>query len=119
MNKILKLSWVTTVASVVLPLLASAQGPGLPSAPANTIGGVFNLICTIFGYLFYVLVLATIFFVIMAAFKYLTAAGDPEKVKMASHQLLYAAVAIVVGILARVLPGIAASLVGTSGVGAC
>lgn len=117
MNKILKASWIATAASVVLPLLASAQT--LPPPPATSITGVFALVCTIFGYLFYVLVLATIFFVIMAAFKYLTAAGDPEKVKAANQQLLFAAVAIVVGILARVLPGIAASLIGVTGIGAC
>jgi hypothetical protein len=117
MNKILKVSWIATAASVVLPLLASAQS--LPPPPATDIGGVWTLICKIFGYLFYALVLATIFFVILAAFKYLTAGGDPEKVKAANQQLLFAAVAIVVGILARVLPGIAASLIGVTGIGAC
>lgn len=117
MNKFLKVSWIAAAASAVLPVLASAQS--LPPPPATDIGGVWTLVCRIFGYLFYALILATIFFVIMAAFKYLTAAGDPEKVKAANHQLLFAAVAIVVGILARVLPGIAASLVGVTGVGAC
>jgi hypothetical protein len=117
MNKFLKVSWIATAASAALPVLALAQT--LPPSPAVDIGGVWTLVCRIFGYLFYALVLATIFFVILAAFKYLTASGDPEKVKAASHQLLYAAIAIIVGILARVLPGIAASLVGVSGVGAC
>lgn len=110
MNKFAKLSGILTTVGAALPLLASAQA--LPSGGPTGISGVFDLVCLIFGYLFFVLILATIFFVIMAAFKYLTAGGDPEKVKAASHQLLFAAVAIVVGILAKVLPSIAASIIG-------
>ena len=117
MIKFSKFSWVAAVASVVLPVLASAQA--LPPPPVTNITGVWTIICTIFGYLFYALILATIFFVLLAAFKYLTAGGDAEKIATANKELLYAAVAIVVGILARVLPGIAASLIGVTGVVGC
>ncbi|MDO8302682.1 MAG: hypothetical protein Q7T18_05535 [Sedimentisphaerales bacterium] len=70
------------------------------------------LILSIFDWLFYALIIVTIFFVLMAAFKYLTADGDPGKVSEASKQLLYAAIAIVVGILAVVFPKIVASIIG-------
>lgn len=125
MYKILRFSWVVSAASVVLPILASAavSGPpsGLPDSPANTIGGVFKLVCGILNWIFYGLVVLTIFFVLMAAFKYLMANGDAEKVKESNQELLYAAAAIVVGILARVIPSIAASLIGVppADIGGC
>lgn len=93
-----------------MPVMASAQfGTG------SSVQQVFNLGCTIINLLFAVLIFLTIFFVVLAAFKYLTAAGDPDKVKAASHQLLYAAVAIVVALLAKGLPSIVNSIVGGTG----
>jgi hypothetical protein len=115
MNKVLKYSKVIlfTGITVVPALVGAVSGP--PSGPPTSgvptdINGVLCLVNNIFAYLFYALILATIFFVIMAAFDYLASAGDPEKVKVANKQLLYAAIAIVVGILAKVFPGIVASI---------
>ena len=51
----------------------------------------------------------------VAAYKYLTAGGDPEKVKSASNILIYAAIAIVVALFARGLPTLIYSLVGGGG----
>lgn len=93
--------------SLIMPALASAQLP-------TSAEGVFALGCTIVNLLFGVLIFLTIFFVVLAAFKYLTAGGDMEKVKAASHQLLFAAIAIVVALLAKALPSIVTSIVGGS-----
>jgi formate-dependent nitrite reductase membrane component NrfD len=60
--------------------------------------------------MFTFLIVLAIVFVLVAAFKYLTAAGDPEKVKSASHTLIYAAVAVVIAILAKGVPLIIGSL---------
>jgi len=51
-------------------------------------------------------------FILYAAFIYLTAGGDPEKVKTASNQLIYAAVAIAVALVAQGIRFIVAQLVG-------
>ncbi len=92
-----------------LPLLASAQT--LPPAPFTTLGTFKTFICTVVvGWLFTFLIVLTVVFVLIAAYRYLTASGDPEKVKGAGSMLIYAAIAIVVALFARGLPLIIGSL---------
>src|SRR3984885_10606593 len=115
--------------SLALPVLASAQTIPVPTAPQNptnipqghltSIQGVLNLVCVVFDWAFYFLVALAVLFIIIAAFKYLTAAGDPEKVKGAGNTLLYAAVAVGVALLARAVPLVVGSFLGASGVSSC
>lgn len=100
------------VLAAVLPFVANAQ----QSAPATvtSLTGVIALVCTAVNWLFTFLIVVAVVFVLLAAFKYLTAAGDPEKVKGASHSLIYAAVAVAVGILAKGVPLIIGSFFGTT-----
>lgn len=99
------------------PLLASAQLATSPLQPPstitniNTLIGQNSLICTFIGWIFWFFIVLTIVFILVAAFKYLTAAGDPEKVKSASHTLLYAAIAVVVALIAKGFPLIVNSIV--------
>ena len=108
------------VASLALPLLAAAQVPPAPvtapSAGINSLSAVGTSLCSITNWLFYFLIIVAVIFIIVAAFKYLTAGGEPEKVKSASHSLLYAAIAIVVGILAKAVPSLVGSVIGQGGV---
>ncbi len=100
------LSGLSASALPVLALAATA-----PPAPITTLTAFQTFICTIIvGWLFTFLIILTVVFVIIAAFKYLTAAGDPEKVKSAGNTLVYAAIAIVVALFARGLPLIIGSL---------
>lgn len=104
MNRIIK---AVSVASALAPALAFAQ-------QYNTVSDVLNRLCTIVGYVFAVLIFLTIVFVIYAAFMYMTAAGDPEKVKKANATILYAAIGLAIAILAKYLPNIVANIMGTS-----
>ena len=103
MNRVTK---VISAVSLFLPLLASAQ--------YGTIDDLLRRLCVVVGYVFAVLIFLAIVFVIYAAFLYLTAAGDPEKVKKANATILYAAIGIAIAILAKFLPSIVAGLMGTS-----
>jgi len=112
-----------SAAALALPLLASAQNIPNPTPPSQTtvpqgtissLSGVLQSLCTVFGWAFYFLIVLAVIFVIIAAFKYLTAAGDPEKVKSAGSTLLYAAIAIGVALLARAVPLVVGSFLGTS-----
>lgn len=112
------------LAAMVMPMFAAAQLGGPPSGtlPAPTITsltGVGTFICTALDWIFYFLLIFAVLFVLLAAFKYLTAAGDPEKVKAASQQLLYAAIAVAVALLAKAIPLIAGSLLGIPVFQAC
>jgi hypothetical protein len=117
------LNFVIPVASLALPLFAMAAvgggAPALPISPVNSLTDVGQSLCNIAGWMFYFLVILAVIFVIVAAFRYLTAAGDPEKVKAASHMLLYAAIAIVVGVLAKAVPSLVGSVMGTGTQSSC
>lgn len=118
-----------SILSLALPVLASAQTLPTPTAPVNpsappqghitSIQGVLNTVCIVFDWMFYFLVALAVIFIIVAAFKYLTAAGEAEKVKGAGNTLLYAAVAVGVALLARAVPLIVASFLGASGLTTC
>lgn len=106
------------VLALALPVLASAQITQPPvTAPSNIqninqITGSAGILCTIINWVFWLLIVLTIIFVLVAAFKYLTAGGDPEKVKSAGSTLLYAAIAVVVALIAKGLPLIVSSFIG-------
>ncbi len=112
-----------------LPVLASAQviPPAGPAVPSNVPQGqiqslqdVLNTVCIVFSWMFYFLIALAVVFIIVAAFKYLTAGGDAEKVKGAGQTLLYAAIAVGVALLARAIPLIVASFLGAQGnIGTC
>ncbi len=102
-------AWISLVIMVGAPLISFAQQAvtiqPLPS-PTKDVEGLLGKVCYVGNILFTALLVLAVIFVIFAAFKYLTAGGDPEKVKSANHQILYAAVAVGVGIFARVVPTI-------------
>jgi hypothetical protein len=116
------------VIMLVIPALAFAQDLAQPVAPTETsvpqgqitsLQGVLQMLCTVFAWAFYFLIVLAVIFIIIAGFKYLTAAGDPEKVKSAGTMLIYTAVAIGVALLARAVPLIIGSFLGASGVSSC
>jgi len=107
---------IILLGAVVLVLFAafsaSAQqyptpvGPPPGTGPIQTVGqgiGLLNQILTWVATIFWI---AAALFVLYAGFLYLTAGGDTEKVQKANHQLIYAVVAIIVGILAFGLPAL-------------
>lgn len=71
-----------------------------------------KILCPIAAAMFWILIALSSIMVIWAAFLYLTAAGESEKVSKAHKTLAYAAVAVVVALLAKGFPVIVASLVG-------
>ena len=97
------------VAVTASPLLVFAQEM-LPTGP-QSVNQLINIVCTVTRWLFTLFILLAIIFIILAAYKYLTAGGAPEKVKGASQMLIYAVVAIVIAVLARGIPFIVGTLV--------
>lgn len=82
----------------VSPVLAQIQTE--PPIVDRDLTSWLTIVNTIAKWLYTVLLILAVIFVLLAAFTYLTAAGDPGKVKKATNQLIYAVVAIVVAILA-------------------
>jgi hypothetical protein len=92
--------------SLFLPLTAFAQ---TPPAPIKTVQELINLMCKIFGWMFYGLIALAIIMGVVAAFNYVTSDGSAEKVSKANKMLLYAAIGVAVALLAKGLPNIVAS----------
>lgn len=86
-------------AMIAMPVLAQV-GQENPPVENRDLSGWLQIIITITKWLYTILLVVAVIFVILAAFKYLTAGGDPTAVKKANSQLIYAVVAIVVAILA-------------------
>jgi hypothetical protein len=117
------------VVSLSWPALALAQAPAqpgpatsaakIPGAQIGTVSGVLNLTCVIFGWLFYFLMALVVIFVVIAAFRYLTSAGEAEKVRNAQNTLLYAAIAAAVALLAWGVPHIVGDFFGVAPFATC
>ncbi len=74
----------------------------LPDTAISTSGfqGVIDYINQASSWLFGILLVVVVTFLIYAAFLYLTSGGDEEKTKKAKSYIIYAVVALAVGILA-------------------
>lgn len=84
----------------------------LPDIAVNTVTDVKQLIlCSVAGAMFWILLALSVVLILIAAYEYLTSAGDPEKVSKATKIITYAVVAIVVAFLARGFPAIVGSVI--------
>lgn len=89
-------------------------GPSFPTPAAlgGEAAGIEAILNRVVNWLFALLLLLASLFIIIAAYKYLTAAGDPEKAKEATKMITYAIIAIIVGFLARAIVFIVKELIG-------
>jgi hypothetical protein len=94
--------------SFALPMIALGQVTGGPEGGERLI----DLITTIFNWFAALLFVIAAIFIVIAAFGYLTAGGDEEKVGKAKRQLVYSVIALVVGALAFFVPGIIQDILG-------
>jgi len=98
-NIIAELAIITIIA---LPILVSGQViPGEQTAPITTLGEAKNTITIIVRWIIAIFWIITVLFLIIAAFRYLTAAGDPEKIGKAKQSLIYAIIAAAIALLAN------------------
>lgn len=87
-------------------------GPGgapIPQ-PRTDIVDIFSVLNKIVYWIFIILIIVAVIFILMAAFTYLTAGGDQAKIGKAHNSLIYAAVAIAVGIVSYSVPKIVEAL---------
>ena len=117
-NVIKGLAIAGLLVTLAVPAFAQVQSgpcpnPPVPGVPCSitTTGGpntIYNILANVINIAFIVLMLLAVLFIIWAAFNYLTAGGDAEKVENAQRQLMYAVIAIVIGLLAKAVPLIVA-----------
>jgi len=85
---------------LAVPLIISAQLPPVdpPFWEEFTVIGTLN---SISNYLFGILLIVATIFIIIAAYNFVTASGDPDKTKTARNFVLYAVIGVLVGFLAK------------------
>ena len=101
MNKLtLKLG---AAAVAFMPAVALAADPKFKNPPSTIVtskGDLLGLLGTVRDWFYTIFLVVAVIFLIMAAFQYLTAAGDPERIKKAKTALIYSIVAIAIALLA-------------------
>lgn len=112
-----KLIPLLTLGILAIPMMVFAQTGNAPTLPGpgqtniTSDSSILEFVCRAFNYVFLALLLAAVAFVLLAAYRYLTAAGAPDKLTLANHTLILAAVAIAVALLARSVPVIVGSFI--------
>ena len=92
MKKIISALILTSL--LALPVIGLAY-VAPPAVELNT------ALTRITNFLFYLLMAVAVLFLIAAGIQFVTAQGDPEKIKKARDYVLYALIGVVVGILAK------------------
>jgi|WetSurMetagenome_2_1015567.scaffolds.fasta_scaffold33313_1 hypothetical protein len=129
---------LSLLGAVLVPMIASAQatgcsikhdftsnsitcaiGPctfgttGSDDTPINCSRCCFlDLVYTITDWLFFITLSLAVVFILVGGFKFITASGSPEKAMEARSYLIYAAIGVLVALLAKALPAIVRSIAG-------
>lgn len=73
---------------------------------------LINTINTIVDWIFAFLVIYAVLFVIFGAYNILTSSGSPQKISSGRDYILYAAIGLLVGFIARAIPNLVKSIMG-------
>ncbi len=90
---------ILTLALAAAPALAFGQNQP-PQARIGSVDDILRIVDRIINILGGLFFAAAVIYIFFAAYLYLTAAGDPEKLTKAKNQLIYAIIGIAVGLVA-------------------
>jgi hypothetical protein len=82
------------------------QGAGI-----KNVEGVVRILIEVLKWTYTVFFIIAVLYILFAAYAYLTAQADPEKIKSATNQIIYAAIAIAVALLAVGINAIVKSII--------
>ncbi|MCX7589758.1 MAG: hypothetical protein RMK17_00505 [bacterium] len=114
--KILKIILILIIKIILIfsPLVFAQQSlpPDMPEAKIKSLYDVVRLIKRAINWLFYFLIILSVFFFMLAAFEYLISGGEKETIDRAKSRLKYGIYAIVLALLAKGIPDVVASFFG-------
>lgn len=90
--------------TILVPLVATAG--------VSTVRDVERVLDRAATWMFRILIAVGTVFLVLAAFQYLSAAGNAEKLSQANRMLLYTVIAFALGILARAVVFLVDNLIG-------
>jgi FtsH-binding integral membrane protein len=94
---------VPLVAFAFLAIVPGINAQGIDATPApivTNVGGLIGILSYALRVVYTIFFILAVIFILMAGFGYLTAGGDPAKVKKASNRLIFGIVGVAVGLLA-------------------
>lgn len=121
MKKLFRATITAPVTAAVLafsPLLAYAQPrqpPGGVTAPSDVYtdpNDWVDLLIAITNWIFYILTFVAVIMLLYAAFLYITAGDDEEKVKKAKNIIIYAVIGLMIALLANGVPTLLRTIIG-------
>lgn len=81
-------------------------------AQVETVNDIIKILNRLIDWMFTILLVLATIFILLAAYKYLIAGGNPETIKEANRMILYAAIAIAIGMLSRGIEFLVKQLIG-------
>ena len=103
--------------ALAMPVLGFAQQLPAAATPAGTgVEPIISILNTVGNWMFGILIAVAAIYILLAAFKFLTASGDSKKTDEAKHMLTYALVAIVVGALTKGIIAVAQAIARGTGI---
>lgn len=100
------ISFIGGVVLIGVPYSVSAvditpfNKPSGMKSPIDNPNQIWDLVITGVKWLYTIFFVVTIFYILLAAYNFVTSKGEEKKVKAAQDQLKYAAIAVVVALLA-------------------
>ena len=73
---------------------------------------LLNTIYSITNWVFMLLIAVAMLFVVLGAFNFVTAGGNAEQTQVARNYIMYAAIGLAIGLLAKAVPSIVRMMVG-------
>jgi len=99
--------------SLAIPVFALAQ-PSIDTQKWKNVD-IWSALDTVTNYIFWLVIMAAVIFIIVAGYNFITAAGEPEKIKTAQRMVLYALIGVLVVFLAWGLVKLVEGVLGGGG----
>lgn len=87
-----------------LTMAATPTGTTSPPSKWTNVQQIIDFLNEILDVLFTIFLIVAVIMLVLAAFNYLTAGGDEEKVDKAKNMVKYAVIAIIIALLAASIP---------------
>ncbi len=107
-------SFALTSRAFAFPMPNNLDYGDIPAA-ISTSGSITAIVCGVVVWIFWGLIIFSIIMFFVGGYKYATAQGEPERVQSANKTLLYAAIAVVVALVAAGVPAVVSDFLSGGG----
>lgn len=106
-----------TATALALPVVSSAQNLPAAASPQGTgVDPIIAILNTVGNWMFGILIAVAAIYILLAAFKFMTAKGDSKAIGEARQALTYSLVAVAVGALTKGLIEVAKAIARGTGI---